>query len=52
MDFSRPSIEGKEIDGGEGIDTVDGDGYYEGHPEVSIREDGEARARLEIVETL
>ena len=24
LDFSRPAIEGEEIDGGEGIDSIDG----------------------------
>jgi hypothetical protein len=52
LDLAGPAIEGEEVDGGEDIDGVDGDGDDEGEQEVSVCEGGEAGGGLEVIETL
>lgn len=52
LDLSRPFIEGKKIDCGEGIDGVNGSGDDQREPEIGICEGIPARCGFEIIETL
>lgn len=50
LDFGRPSVEDEELDGSEGIDSVDGEGDDEAYPEGDVGKDGATAPSLEIGE--
>jgi hypothetical protein len=52
FDLARPFIESKEINGGEGVGGVDGDGHEDKEPQPDIREGRKAGRSFEIREGL
>lgn len=52
FDFGGPPIEDEEVDGGEGVDAVDGNGDEQHEPEVKVCEWGAAALGLEVVQIL
>ena len=48
----RPAVKGQELNGCEGIDTVDGDRQYQREPEVDVGEYRKAARGLEVAEIL
>ena len=50
LNLGRPRVEGEEVDGGEAVDGVDGNGQEEREPEVAVNEARPAALGLEVGE--
>lgn len=50
LDLGRPSVEDEKLDGSKGINSVDGKGDDQAHPEGDVGEDGATALGLEVGE--